>query len=101
MSFIKLTEDEFDKQFKPVENFEQSQGIFQFDACNEKDNNFLQFMLKKYPAHIWTRIDGDDGCLYNINGWHIVNRIDYIITEVPWLKQHSYEALDYNPANNH
>jgi len=42
--------------------------------------------------HIWTRIDGDDGCLYNINGWHIVSRIDYIITEISWLEHHDYEV---------
>ncbi len=97
MSFIKLTEDEFEVQFKPVENIEHGQGIYQFDAYDEKDYGFLQFMAINHPTHVWTRIDGDDGRLYNINGWHIVNRIDYIITEVPWQVDNEYEALDYEP----
>ena len=97
MSFILLTEDEFDTQFKPVENIEQGQGIYQFNAYDAKDKAFLQYMAINYPAHIWTRIDGDDGSIYNINGWHIVNRIDYIITEVPWLKNHDYEVRYYAP----
>ena len=97
MSFIKLTEEEFEMQFRPVENIEQGLGIYQFDAYDEKDAGFLQFMATSYPAHVWTRIDGDDGCLYNINGWHIVNRVDYIVTEVPWLEHHDYEVLDYMP----
>jgi len=100
MKLIKLTEDAFDKRFKPLENVEQGQGIYQFDAYDEKDRGFLQFMANSYPSHIWTRIDGDDGCVYAINGWHIVNRIDYLITEVPWQKHCNYEILDYAPINN-
>lgn len=95
MSFIKLTEDEFEAQFKPIENLEQGQDIYQFDAYSSKDSGFLQFMAVNHPNHIWTRIDGEDGCIYNINGWHIVNRIDYVITKVPWLDNHEYEVLDY------
>ena len=97
MSLIKLTDDEFDAQFKPVENLEQGQGVYQFDAYDAKDNGFLQFMAINHPTHVWTRIDGEDGYIYNINGWHIVNRIDYVITEVPWSDCHDYEVLDYTP----
>lgn len=97
MSFFKLTDDEFEEQFKPVENIEQSQGVYQFDAYDIKDSGFLKFMAINYPAHVWTRIDGDDGCVYNINGWHIVNSIDYLVTEVPWQEHNDYEVLDYRP----
>ena len=97
MSFIKLTEDQFDTEFKPVENIDQGNGIYHFDAYDEKDSGFLQFMATNYPSHVWTRIEGDDGCLYNINGWHIVNRIDYVITEIPWKEKNEYEILDYKP----
>lgn len=97
MSYIELTEDDFDAQFLPVENLEQGHGVYQFDAYDSKDRDFLQFMAANYPTHVWTRIEGADGCLYNINGWHIVNRIDYVITEVPWLEKNEYQALDYKP----
>lgn len=100
MSFIKLTEDEFDSQFSPVENIEQDQGVYQFDAYNEKDSGFLQFIAINYPPHVWTRIDDDDGHLYINNGWHIVNRIDYIVTEVPWRIHYDYEVLDYLPHHS-
>ncbi len=75
MSFIKLTEDQFSQKFKPCENIEQGEGCFQFDAYDDKDSGFLHFMANHYPTHVWTRIDGDDGCIYIINGWHIVDRI--------------------------
>ncbi len=97
MSLIKLTCDEFEVQFKPVENFEHDQGVFQFDANDENDSNFLQFMSNNHPNHIWTRIDGEDGYIYNINGWHIVDRIDYVITEIPWLNCHDEYKKNKRP----
>ncbi len=99
MSFIKLTDNEFFEKFIPCENVEQGEGCFHFDAYDVKDSGFLQLMATHYPNHIWTRIDGDDGCIYKINGWHIVDRIDYLITEAPWLGNHEYEVLDYRPDN--
>jgi len=97
MAFIKLTEDAFFENFKPLENLEQGHGNYYFETENEIDRVFLQFMAQRYPRHIWTRIDGADGCIYNINGWHIVDKIDFLITEVPWVKNHEYEILDYSP----
>ncbi len=32
---------------------------------------------------IWTLVDCD-GKMYITPGWHYVNRMDYIITEIPW-----------------
>jgi hypothetical protein len=36
------------------------------------------------PDRVWTLVDGDEGT-YIINGYHLVNRISYFITEVPYL----------------
>lgn len=96
-NLIKLKEDEFHEQYKPMENPEHSPGFYQFDAYDDKDIGFLSFMAFHYPEYVWTRIDGDDGCIYIINGWHIVNRIDYVVTEVPWQSDSSYEILDFKP----
>jgi hypothetical protein len=35
------------------------------------------------PAHVWTLIDGDVGT-YVVNGYHLVNRIAYLITKEPF-----------------
>ena len=98
MSLIRLSEEEFESMFKPVENTDMDSGCYQFDNYDTKDKGFLQFMALHYPNHVWTRIDGDDGCIYSINGWHIVNRIDYVITEIPWLEANDYEVLEYAPG---
>ena len=99
MPLIKLSEDKFFENFRPVENPEQGNGYYYFEPDNAIDKGFLQFMATHYPTHVWTRIDGKDDCVYNINGWHIVDRIDYLVTEVPWIRNHEYEVLDYSPYN--
>ena len=35
------------------------------------------------PNRVWTLVDGDDGT-YIVNGYHLVNRIHYFITEIPF-----------------
>jgi hypothetical protein len=99
MSFIKLTEDAFCKNFRPIENNGQGHGYYYFEAENPIDKSFLQFIAQHYPNHIWTRVDADDNCIYNINGWHIVDRIDYLVTGIPWVSGNEYEVLDYSPSN--
>ena len=40
---------------------------------------------KQTAKKIWTIVDGDDGNLHIIAGFHIVNRQGYLITEQPWV----------------
>ena len=44
------------------------------------------------PAHVWTLVDGDGGT-YVVNGYHLVNRIAYMITHEPF-KGEFLEVLD-------
>lgn len=34
--------------------------------------------------HLWTIVEGDDGDLYAVAGWHYVNRIKYVTTQEAW-----------------
>lgn len=36
-------------------------------------------IANKTPMRVWTMVDGDDG-MYLIQGYHLVNRIYYVIT---------------------
>jgi len=54
-----------------------------FDALIEKASEFVGGNKKAAYRHIWTRVDYD-GKLYLVNGIHVVNRLDYCITEKPW-----------------
>jgi hypothetical protein len=44
------------------------------------------------PAHVWTLVDGDGGT-YVVNGYHLVNRIAYMITHEPFTGEF-LEVLD-------
>lgn len=45
------------------------------------------------PDTVWTLVDGDEGT-YIIDGYHLVNRIGYFITEVPYTGHTPLEVLD-------
>lgn len=84
---IELTEDEFDNQFPLVVNHLNPNASWGFDAVGgclfETYGPELQFVLKQDSSHIWTLIDVDDGDLYVVSGYHLVNRIGYLISTVP------------------
>lgn len=45
------------------------------------------------PDRVWTLVDGDDGT-YIIDGYHLVNRLGYFISEVPYTGD-GIEVLDH------
>jgi hypothetical protein len=49
-----------------------------------KDKEKLAVIAEVNPNLIWTVVDGDDDELYLLAGWHLVNRIHYVITKQPW-----------------
>jgi hypothetical protein len=55
---------------------------FQFDEV--KDRN---------PRTVWTIVEGDSGRLYASAGFHLVNKLHYVVTEEEWTEQD--ETTDY------
>ena len=68
----------WDAKYKPVTN--HFDGTDKFETYGEE----LDFVRAQDPRCIWTLVDGDDGNLYIVDGYHLVNRINYFITEVPF-----------------
>ena len=87
MQFIEMTMEEWEATFKPIPNNIVENASFQDESGKgimfETYGDEYEFVKKADPAHIWMYGDGDDGGSYIWNGWHIVNRIGYFITEVP------------------
>jgi len=70
--------DAWEEKYKPVRNhFEDSD---KFETYGEE----LEFVRAQDPRCVWTLVDGDDGNLYIVDGYHFVNRINYFVTEVPF-----------------
>jgi hypothetical protein len=81
---IEIEEQEWFDTYKPVTNHlddTASLGGIMFETYGEE----LDYVLNAPKKNVWTYLDGDGG-IYIINGYHLVNRLGYIVTEVPWLQ---------------
>lgn len=97
----KLNEDNFDEIFRPVQNHLNDNAPFDgtmFETFGPELDHVLSFANDlKRSQRVWTIIDGDDGELYLVTGYHLVNRLGYIITEVEWTNEDEsfqYESVE-------
>lgn len=83
-----LTESEFEEQFNTRKNHLDNNASF--DGCMfetygaERD---YVFELAKKEKRVWTIIESDDGDFYYESGFHIVNRIGFLITEEEYKEE--------------
>ena len=80
---IELTEDEWFDTYKPIKNhIDKAASVdgHMFETYGDE----VEFVRSQHPANIWTYGDGDDGGTYIWNGFSLVNRIGYFVTEVPF-----------------
>ncbi len=81
-SFIELDFDEWFDTYKPIKNNIDMNASFDGHMFETYGDEY-EFVKAQDENRIWMYGDGDDGGTYIWNGWHIVNRIGYFITEVP------------------
>ena len=77
------------EKYQPIQNHITQNGDDKFETYGEE----LDFVRAQNPQCIWTLVDGDDGNLYIVNGYHLVNRINYFVTEIPF--EGEYEEVPY------
>src|SRR5215467_1136196 len=74
----------FVREFKPMTNHLDDNAAgdgFMFETYGEE----LDFVRKQNRSHIWTLVEGDNGRLYVVEGYHLVNRLGYFVAKVPAL----------------
>lgn len=78
-----LTMDEWVDTYKPIKNPNNDWGgdYSSFETYSPD----VTFVSAQPDNTIWTEIDGDEG-VYIVSGYHLVNRIQYYITEKPWVE---------------
>jgi hypothetical protein len=93
-NLIQLTEDEWFKQFKPIPNhldenasFNDGEQGYMFETYGDE----VEFVKSQDSNRIWTYSDGDDGGTYISDGYHVVNRIGYFVTTVPYDDSQYYQ----------
>jgi hypothetical protein len=83
---IDMTEEEFDAAYtlRPNDlNPDASWAIGDGPGCLfEISPEELKFVRRQNPRTVWTLLDGEDGNLHLISGYHFVNRIGYLVTTV-------------------
>jgi len=88
MTSLEITEDEFDTQYPLVINHLNPNASWTFGdgpgCLFETYGQELAFVRSQYPRTIWTLVDGDDGSQFLLSGFHIVNRIGYLVSTVPF-----------------
>lgn len=79
--------DEFDASYPLRTNHlnpNASWGSGEGDGCLfETYGEELDFVRQQDPRTVWTLVDGDDGDQYLLSGYHLVNRIGYLLSTVP------------------
>ena len=71
----------FVAQYGLVEN----KGADGHDFLLETYGKDLDLVKASDPKRVWTIVEGDSGDLYLVAGFHTVNRLNYVITEKPWV----------------
>ena len=86
----------FEKKYKPVRNAENdSFDGYMFETHGEELEALKELVRASMTKpstkglegyHVWTIVDGEGNRCYLLNGWHVVNRLGYVFTEVPWIE---------------
>lgn len=87
-----LTEAEWVARFKPVSNpIDESCGFDFGGGCTlvETYGGHTEYLDTIDPSHVWTVLENEETDDYDIvNGRHLVNRVGYIVTEIPWDQEY-------------
>jgi hypothetical protein len=82
------------KKYAPIKN-KLSKGApidgYMFETFGKQLKELLKQANKKKidgrnGYRVWTVVDGEGSSLILINGWHLVNRLGYMITRKPWTE---------------
>lgn len=71
--------NEWSEKFKPEENHIVTSNELMFETYGEE----LEYVRSMDPRYVWTWVQGDLSDLI-VAGYHLVNRLGYYVTEVPW-----------------
>ena len=96
-TLIKMDMDTWSDKYQPVLNLlgdnpslDDGNGGIMFETYG-REVDFVRGVTITNPRNVWTYIDGSDGQPLVVNGWHLVNRIGYLVTAVPAEPETFYE----------
>lgn len=85
--FSEITEDEFFDTYKFQPNhFNPDAGWSIDDDCGcmfETYGEELEYVKSVDPRNVWTIVNGSDGGEFILSGFHVVNRVGYLVSLQP------------------
>lgn len=88
MSETKTAFDAWAEKYRPIKNQFTKGGEDLFDTHGEEGD----FVKAQDPHCVWTFADGEMATLIH-NGYGLVNRLGYYVTEVPWEGEDYIEVV--------
>lgn len=78
--------DVWAEKFKPQTNHLRSTDVAYgcFFETYGAELEYVRSVARENPLRVWTVVEGDSGKWYVGQGYHLVNRIGYLITEHPY-----------------
>ena len=76
-----LAIEDFDEIFEPIINTNSDNTLFETHGA---DLDYVLKVANATPHKVWTLMDSDSG-LVIVSGYHLVNRVHYIITKNDWI----------------
>jgi hypothetical protein len=79
--------DAWEAKYQPLKNHLNDDGFWEndkFETYGKELDFVVDVILNGDPRHVWTLVEGDDGNLYIVNGYHLVNRVNYFVTNLPF-----------------
>jgi hypothetical protein len=90
VQLVRIDENEWIDRFKP-ETLPDGSYYRQRDPYDPEDKAAIDVAARE--NRLWTAVDGDDGQWCLISGYHYVNRLYYVICEVPYDLTDSTEEV--------
>lgn len=87
-----LSYDDWCDFYVPVQNQVRPDAAFD-GTLFETFGDDLAYVLTQPADHIWTLVQGGDGELYLVNGFHRVDRLGYFVSRRPAASDEALEIL--------
>lgn len=88
-----MTYEQWVQVFKPIKNHFNELAPLDGTMFETFDRE-LQHVRQANEDNIWTLVEGDENEWILVNGFHFVNRVGYVITEVPFVARPDMPTLD-------
>jgi hypothetical protein len=93
---IFMTFEEWEERYQPVANILNQDAPFEglmFETYGA-EFGMIWAVAEARPNSVWTIVEGDNGHRFLSAGYHLVNRVGYLLTVNPWSDANLSDDID-------